>query len=1398
MQSSSWAKKLLRLLSLVGVAIVMLMDAGNINLAQATNIPEQISFKNIVENKDIPLGEAASLFQDSEGFVWLGGGTTLVRYDGYEFKQVDINVSEDPGDTSPVYYVETIFEDSRHRLWIGSRSGLLLYEPRKETLIRIEDDKSQTLKLSESTVTKIIELPTGELVAGSLTGIHLINPVTLKYTSITPDPTRSHWLKSSLIESMLVDSNNDIWLGTEAGLEKLDWQTKTFTFFNINLENPESLQHAHVTDMISDQDGKFWLATRHGLVHFDPKTKQQQRYLHDHTDRFSLGSNAVWTLLMDSHGILWVGTDSGGVSIYDSEKDRFINHRYEAGHIGSLSSNVVRSLLEDRNGDIWVGTYPTGINLFDRSSSPFTSYESNVSNPKSLSHTAMQAVAEDGNGNLWLGTDGGGLNFFDREKNEFTHFKTNPNDITTISANAVLTSHIDSEGLVWVGTWAGGISSYNPASKKFTRYPFDHERKTRSRVSSSLKLNAGSVWSVKEDRERNLWISTHTGGISKYNRHTKIFTHYEHMNDDPQSLSSNLVWTSHEDTMGNLWVGTAGGLSLLNHEAGTFTSFIPDPANPSSISNSSVFSILEDGKKRLWFGTGAGLNLFNPETGKFTVFNKKNGFLNDAIKSIVEDTYGVLWVNTDNGFSSFDPESKKIKNYNRLSGRLVGDFKTNSGIRSRNGEIVFGGTNGLRIINPLELSENKTVATVVFTDFKIFTDSVTVGGAEGNLQYVINHSETLTLDYNQSMFTFNFAVLNYRDSEKNKYAYKLDGFDKNWVDGGTQRTAKYTNLNSGTYVFTVKGSNNDGVWNETGKSIRIIQLPPPWKTWWAYLIYSLLLILIIVQFVHSQRKKRLTVEEQNRELETKVQERTAELREKTHDIQTMLSNIQQGLFTIEPGGNIHPEYSHYLEEIFETNDIANKNALTLLFGRANIGSDTFALMKAAVNTTIGEDKLNFELNSHLLISEYVANFSGNYKHLTLDWNSVVVGNIVTKLMVSVRDVTLLKKMETEARAKKRELDIISQLLNVPSKKYLGFAESAKRFIAENRKQLENNKQYSDAIIALLFRNLHTIKGNCRTFGFDYFSDVVHEVESVYSALKAQPNTPLDRDKLLNDLVRVEGVLHEYEDIYYNLLGRSENSAEQRDQNGFWADKNAIAIIQQSIDTAHQQYPVLHKTQPLLPIQSLLNRSLSTSLSDVLTSMIASLPSIALELNKALPRVTIDDHQVSIKCSAIELITNIFGHILRNSIDHGIETAEVRVQAGKPASGTIEIRAIAHQDYLRIHVKDDGQGINIDKLFQKGIEIGQWKAGDKPSYNDIANLIFISGVSTKEHITSISGRGVGMDAVKEFLLANNGSIFLQLLNTDTNAPAIAQPIGKGVRTAFELVIELPKDMFTIVV
>ena len=1362
-----------------------------VNTSMAASIPDQISFQNILENKDIAMGEGATVFQDSQGFMWLGGSTALFRYDGYEFKQILISVNDNPKDNEPVAYVSTVFEDSRRMIWVGTAAGLLQYDPRTEKLVRLKDDESQTQKISTTGIVRMAEMPTGEILGCSLNGLYIINMESLKYTVITADAQKPDGLRSAKINSVYLEGQNDVWLATDAGLEQMDWQAKTFKFHKINADFPNSLPDARSLDVVSDKEGKFWVATAHGLIHYDPKTGQAKRYLKDPADRFSLSGNDLWKLMFDSQGVLWAGSDGGGVSVYNKEKDHFINHKAEPGRLGSISSSVVRTIYEDRNGDVWVGNYPGGFNFFDRSSGPIVSYSRDVTNPKSLSHSRVLGVAEDKVGNLWLATDTGGLNYFDREKGEFSHFMPDPKDPNSLCGDSVLNVLMDSTGLIWTGSWSGGVCSYNPADKKFTHYPFAAETKASARITTSAKLTSETVWNIREDRQQQLWFAMNAGGVSKYDRTTKMFTHYSNVEGDADSLTAGRIWTTFEDSKGNVWVGAAAGLNLLDQEQGTVKVFVNNPADPTSISSASVLTIFEDSKNRLWIGTQAGLNLFNPDTKTFTSYTKKDGFLNDVIRTIVEDSDGILWISTDNGFASFNPETQKIKTYNRLSGRLLGDFAYRSGLFSSRGEVILGGTNGLRIIKPKELSENKNPPPVVFTDFKLFADTVSVGANDGLLKESVNNTEQIELDYTQSMFTFGFAGLNYRDTGKNNYAYKLEGFDKDWLAVGTQRSAKYTNLNAGTYVFKVKASNNDGVWNDAGKAITIVQLPAPWKTWWAYTLYTLIVLGIIVQFVQSQRRKRRLIEEQNRILELKVSERTAELRVKNKDIQAMLGNMRQGLFTIEPNGNIHPEYSKFLEEIFETKEVAGCNVLDVLFGKAHLGSDTFDQVKEAIKSIIGEDEMNFEFNSHLLLQEYEAEFDGQLKYLSLTWNPILSDDVVDKLMVSVRDVTQLKQMEAEAQSKKRELDIISQLLNVPAKKYLSFAESAKRFVAENREKIQDATQYSEAVVALLFRNMHTIKGNCRTFGFNHFSNVVHEVESVYSAIKKSEEPQWEKDKLLSDLELVDQVLSEYELVYYTVLGRGDTTS-SRDQNGFWADSKAIQTIQTCIEKINLEFPAIREARELLPIQAMLEHALSSPVREVLADVVESLGSIAIQFDKEAPEVNIHADKVRIKSSANELMGNIFAHILRNCVDHGLESAAQRLAAGKPAKGTIDIRSEWQNDQLQLHIKDDGQGINIDRLLKRGRDMGKWQAQEQPSYQEIADLIFVSGVSTKEEVTDISGRGVGMDAVKSFLLAQGGSISLHLLGDSAGD----NRLDAGIMVPFELVVTLPAGTYSV--
>lgn len=1344
--------------------------------AHAEGLPSRLNFQRILENKDIALGEVEAIFQDSEGFMWFGSANALIRYDGYTFKEIALHSDDkDAPSKESVKFVSDIFEDKHHNIWVGTRTGVYKYTPRLGTITALPDSPGHEIKISKTRVVRFAQLESGELLAASTQGVLVLNPETLEYTAIQPNKEENKGLHSRRVNTVLIDVQGDIWLGGEFGLEKLDWEAKRSTLYKPYPADPKAVLPNTVTDLISDQRGKFWVATSDGLVHFDPATGNTKRYVHDPKNRFSLGGNDTWRVLLDSSGLLWVASDKGGISIFDRRTGRFTNHKFEAGRSTSLSSNMPRTLYEDNNSDIWIGNYPDGINYFDRSSAGITSYSRDPSDINSLSHNSVLSIQEDAAGNLWLGTDGGGLNFFDRELDTFTHFKHDPNDETSISSNAVLSVLVDSKGLVWAGTWGGGVSMYDPQTGAFARVPFDDGRASDQSVSHSSRLNSAHVWSIKEDADSNLWISTHTGGLSKYDRATKNYTHYTPNDADPTSVNEPLVWSTFEDSEGRFWVGTSSGLDLMDRESDTFTHFYSDPNDPHSLSDQSILSMYEDSKGRLWFGTDNGLNLYNPEKQNFTAIQKEHG-LNDAtIRQILEDKAGNLWLSTNNGVSRFNPETKDIKNYNRDSGRLVGGFNTESGIVTSKGEIVFGGINGLRFFNPNKLDANKVAPPIAFTDFKIYADSVSVGGPDNLLHASINHTQEIRLDHTKSMFVLDFSALNFRDSGKNQYAYKLEGFDDDWLNVGTQRSAKYTNLNAGTYVFRVKGTNNDGVWSEEGKDITIVQLPPPWKTWWAYTIYALIVLGAILWFIRKQQVKRRAVEEQNRILEAKVAERTAELAQKNHDIQAMLSNMPQGLFTVEVGEIIHPEYSQFLEEIFATKNIAGKNVHSLLFSNAKIGADKLESAKAAVFATLGEDPMNFDFNANLLVRDYEIKIGSQLKYLSLDWNPIIVNDTVNKLMVSVRDVTQLKEMENQARGQKRELEIISQLLNVSAEKYLAFEESTKHYIEANRSAIEAAESADDEVLALLFRNMHTVKGNCRTFGLSHFSDTVHEVESTYSAMKASADIAWDANKLLDDLVRVEKGLAEYADVYRRVLGRGDKDSSGR-HDGFWMNSSVMNTIQNYADT-----------QQVDKLRYYLAKIQAATLNDVLVDVIASLSSIAIQLDKKTPIVSIEDNGIKIKKNGFELLTDTFAHILRNCVDHGIETPEERIALDKSERGQITINAMLIAAELKIFVKDDGRGVDIDKLLARGRQLGVLSKDKTYSPDEIAELMFRSGVSTKEVVSDISGRGVGMDAVRNFMTQQGGNV--EVIISDLIAPA------EGF-LPFELVLTLPADKYVL--
>ncbi|MFM0035362.1 ATP-binding protein [Paraburkholderia strydomiana] len=506
----------------------------------------------------------------------------------------------------------------------------------------------------------------------------------------------------------------------------------------------------------------------------------------------------------------------------------------------------------------------------------------------------------------------------------------------------------------------------------------------------------------------------------------------------------------------------------------------------------------------------------------------------------------------------------------------------------------------------------------------------------------------------------------------------------------------------------------------------------------------------------------------------KIQESSAQLKQKTADIQAMLQNMQQGILTVVDGAKIHAEYSAYLEDIFETKDIAGRALMDLVFADTELGADALSQIDAATHACLGEDCINFAFNQHLLVGEISKRMpDGRVKILDLSWSAITDENdTVVRLMLCVRDVTELRKLAAEASEQRRRLDMIGEILAVSEEKFHHFIESSAGFVSENERIIRKHSEADHAAIAELFRNMHTIKGNARTYNLQHLTNVVHETERSYHELR-QPDAdrPWDQEHLMRELTRVREAIESYAKINEQSLGRKGKG--QANDAG-----NAGRYVMVDKDDIQQTLNMLERTDAaeLHALQSMrdaLRRTLSAlgsqSVRDALSGVLDSLPSLASELGKPAPAVRIDDNGYRLRGQAGGTLSNVFMHLLRNSIDHGIEPAEVRGAQGKTPAGTVDIEVGVDSGALQITLSDDGRGLALERIRGIAQERGWIGNDDTLSDEAVAEFIFRPGFSTAETVTEVSGRGVGMDAVRDFLRRENGSIELRFTDDHTGAP-----------------------------
>ncbi|HMY38657.1 MAG TPA: two-component regulator propeller domain-containing protein, partial [Marinagarivorans sp.] len=1320
----------------------------NTSWALADDYPRKVSFQNVMQSEDMALGEVEAILQDHEGFMWFGGRNALLRYDGAEF--LNITIASDAGQQAEFRNVNQaidLFEDSRKQLWVATRSGLYIYNREREYLTAAKDAKTQQALFAKNVVSSIDESPGGEILLATWNGVYVFDPHTGQYQLLTlADQAADELIHSAMYDLVVDRQQNIIWLASTKGLIKINWLTKHIKHFLPDPQRPDSLSNNALKTIAQDQQGELWLGADNGLYRFNPHTEQFMNYAHNPSDTRSLTDNMVRHITVAKNGWVWLACQ-GGLNLFDREHNNFIRFTHEEGQPRSISSSITRRVYEDHNGDIWVGTYPAGVNFYDRSSDAIRVLKPHAEPARGLLSKTVEAITEDKQGQLWIGA--GGVTRYNIAEDTYEHYRigipgvnAQEKEIKTAEPINALT---DSAGDIWFGSWLNGLHLYNRQRDRFEQLPYDIQLASTA-IKTARILPDNSVWSVYEDRQQNFWLGTHNAGLLKFDRAAHEYRVFAPIAGDDHSLSNAVVWKTFEDSKGRFWVGTAKGLNIMDRAQGTFKRYEADPNKPHQLANDSVLVIFEDHKGRIWLGTDAGLHLYREATDDFELYGLKQGFVDNGIRSITEDPLGNLWLGTNNGIVMFNADTLRVQNYIRHMGENIGGTSTGASLTTAKGIVAIGSKNGLFLIDVKKLQINQNPPPIAFTELRIFTQKVLPGEQDGILQRVINQTDAVTLDYKKNMLSLHFAALNFRNPDKNRYAYKLEGFDDNWREVGNQRSALYTNLDAGNYVFRVRAANNDGVWNEEGRSIRIIQRAPPWKTRWAYGAYGFISLSMLLLLVRAQFKKRRHLEAQSRLLELKVAERTAELNEKNKAIQAMLSNMRQGLFTLEPDGRIHPEYSRHLEELFAERELAGKNGFELLFAHSNIQADILSQLRSALESMIGEDETNYECNIHLLLNEYEINLNGAHKYLSLDWNPIIEEQIVVKMMVSVRDITALRQMELEAREKKRELEIIGQLIQVPADKYRVLVASCRRFIALSLAQIDATQERDDAVIAQLFRHLHTIKGNSRTYNLAYLSEAAHNAEAYcgqliqMSAMQLESQPQWDRRQLRADLERVAAVLNEYDQVFTHVLGR--NASHAHGQTGIWLDSRATASLTTILTCIRRGTPANIDQTQLLRLEQTMQGALHKSLADVLADIINALPSLAAQLGKATPTLNISAEAIVINRQSEEWLQNIFAHLLRNCLDHGIEPAQLRTALGKPAAGTIVITANIRCEELIITLRDDGQGLDMEKLFQLGVQRNFWPPDATPTLGEIANIIFHAGISSKEQVTEISGRGVG--------------------------------------------------------
>ena len=824
----------------------------SISYAQSLNPANKIKFEHLHEG--LSESTVTCMLQDRKGFIWCGTRNGLNKYNGAEFTLYETI----DGDSTSLSQnqITSIYQDSKGNIWVGTlEGGLNLYNSKKDAFSHFRHAPNNPSSLSDNSVFTIYEDVTHNLWVGTANGLNLFSSTKKSFIQYKYEQKNTGSLSNNLVRTIFEDKQLNLWIGTNGGgLDRFNPKTKSFKHHTCNKFRSGAISNNFIRCSYKDSKGRVWLGTQEGLnllieTKGDAIFKQFKR-----TAKLpiNLSNNTILSLSEDCFGRIWIGSQTNGLSLYDEKVNQFTDFYPNPLDPSSISSNSIWSILKDNAGTMWLGVRNRGLDKWDQSHQQFGRYDIDPSAANTLSNKDVTCFSEDSLKNLWIGTDGGGLTYFDRKANKFIHFVSNPLDKRSLSSNSVISLLEERSNKLWIGTWGGGLNVYNKKTKTFKRFMFD--------AADPSSISGNNIYTMLKDRAGKLWIGTYGNGINLFDPKTETFYRPLHNQKEEVPLNKlNRVLKIFEDSKNNIWIGTeGGGLELLNWRGKgnfSYTRYKNDPTNSESLSSDVVNTIMEDRRHNLWIGTRNGVNQFNYKHKTFKTYRKKDGLPDNVISGILEDDSGYIWFSTNHGLSRFDLKAKKFKNFTTGDGLAAQEFLRGAYLKSKTGEFFFGSIDGFNAFTPQKIHPVPNTSITYLTEFKINNKAINPGQINSPLQNHINETNELVLTYDQNNFSIGFVSLNYSQASKINYSCILEGYDNHWQSTANRRQVTYSKVPPGTYIFRVRGFLiSESQYGKT-TSLKIIINPPYWNTWWAYLLYLLLVTIVICWYKQTLSKQ---------------------------------------------------------------------------------------------------------------------------------------------------------------------------------------------------------------------------------------------------------------------------------------------------------------------------------------------------------------------------------------------------------------------------------------------------------------------------------------------------------------------------------------------------------------